>query len=71
MLLEFFGAKKCKAAYQSYDIYNQQELDQLLNDPDFAKPDRIRLIELHMPRGDAPVGLINQAKLTAKANAGD
>ena len=41
----------------------------MLNNKDFAKDDRIRLVEVYMPRGDAPEELIRQGKLTAKANA--
>jgi pyruvate decarboxylase len=40
-----------------------------LTDEEFNKPNKLRLIEVYMPRGDAPAGLIKQAKLTAEANA--
>lgn len=43
---------------------------QLLKDEKFNEPTHIRLIELVMPRDDAPEALIKQAKLTAEANAG-
>jgi pyruvate decarboxylase len=50
-------------------VKTQAELDTLLNNPEFNVPDRIRVIELVMPRGDAPAALVAQAKLTAKANS--
>jgi len=50
-------------------VRTQAELDKLLKDEKFNVPDKIRLIELIMPRGDAPLALVTQAKLTAKANS--
>lgn len=58
-----------KTKHQSYEVHTPTELSDLLNDADFQKADRLRLIEVYMPRGDAPEGLIKQAKLTAEANA--
>jgi pyruvate decarboxylase len=55
--------------HQSYEVHTPSELNALLDDPDFQKPDRLRLIEVYMPRGDAPAALVKQAKLTAEANA--
>ena len=68
-LLPLFGGKKPNVRCQSYRVETPQELSDLLQDADFNKNDRIRLIEVIMPRGDAPAGLVNQAKLTAEANA--
>jgi pyruvate decarboxylase len=50
-------------------VHTPSELEALLNNKDFAKDDKIRLVEVYMPRGDAPEELIRQGKLTAKANA--
>ena len=50
-------------------MHTPEELNKLLKDAAFNKPDKVRLIEVYMPRGDAPEGLIKQAKLTAEANA--
>jgi len=58
-----------KHPYQSYEVHTPAELNKLLDDPEFNKPDRLRLIEVYMPRDDAPAALINQGKLTAEANA--
>ncbi|WVQ87029.1 hypothetical protein IAS59_000749 [Cryptococcus gattii] len=68
LLLPFLAGKKTKTPYQSFAIHTPQELSKLLDDEEFNKPDRLRLIEVFMPRGDAPAGLIRQAKLTAEAN---
>ncbi|WRT64753.1 uncharacterized protein IL334_001687 [Kwoniella shivajii] len=69
LLLPFLAGKSCKTAYQSYVVKTPEELNNLLEDKEFNVPDRLRLIEVYMPRGDAPEGLIRQAKLTAEANA--
>lgn len=69
MALPFLGGKKGNIAYESFKVSTQGELQKLLEDPAFAKADKVRLIELVMPRDDAPAGLIKQARLTAMANA--
>ncbi|WVQ76006.1 hypothetical protein IAR50_005642 [Cryptococcus sp. DSM 104548] len=69
LLLPFLAGKKCPTPFQSYEVHTPEELNKLLLDEDFNKPDRLRLIEVFMPRGDAPEGLVRQAKLTAEANA--
>lgn len=70
LLLPFLAGPK-RSETESFKVSTQEELDKLLKDPEFAKPTKIRLIELVMPRDDAPKALITQAKLTAKANAGE
>jgi len=50
-------------------VHTPKELSDLLANDAFNKPDKLRLIEVYMPRGDAPAGLVKQAKLTAEANA--
>jgi len=69
LLLPFLAGKRCSTPYESIEVHTPKELDELLNDPAFNVPDKLRLIEVYMPRGDAPAGLIKQAKLTAEANA--
>lgn len=54
--------------YESIAVHTPSELEALLTNEAFAKDDKIRLVEVYMPRGDAPEGLIRQAKLTAEAN---
>ncbi|WWD21511.1 hypothetical protein CI109_105997 [Kwoniella shandongensis] len=69
LLLPMLAGKKTKTPYQSYEVHTPEELNALLDDKEFNVPDRLRLIEVYMPRGDAPEGLVRQAKLTADANA--
>ncbi|KAK1921586.1 thiamine diphosphate-binding protein [Papiliotrema laurentii] len=68
-LLPFLAGKKSKVPYESLEVHTPKELDELLKNPGFNKPDKLRLIEVYLPRGDAPEGLVRQAKLTAEANA--
>jgi pyruvate decarboxylase len=58
----------CQVPYESVAVHTPAELEALLTNEAFAKDDKIRLVEVYMPRGDAPEGLIRQAKLTAEAN---
>jgi pyruvate decarboxylase len=39
-----------KHPYQSHEVHTPAELNKLLDDPEFNKPDRLRLIEVYMPR---------------------
>lgn len=56
--------------HKSYRVSTQSELNTLLDNEEFAKADVIQLVELVMPRDDAPRALLTQAKLSAKANEG-
>lgn len=56
---------------QYYAVKTKKELDELLSDADFNVPDRIRLIEIFVPRGDAPTALKRQAEATGSANKYD
>lgn len=69
LLLPFFAGKGNESKYQSYSVHTPGELDNLLLDKEFNEPGKLRLIELHMPRGDVPEILMAQAHLTQKANA--
>lgn len=69
LLLPFLAGRHSEIKHKSYRCETQDELHALLNDDEFNKPDRIRLIEIMMPRNDAPENLIRQAELTAKANS--
>ncbi|SPO29447.1 probable PDC1 - pyruvate decarboxylase, isozyme 1 [Ustilago trichophora] len=80
LLLDFFGNDKFasnaeshkndpqRSKKQFYRVQTKAELDQLLKDEAFNKPDRIRLVEIMMKRGDAPVALRRQAEATGAAN---
>lgn len=80
LLLDFFGNEKFhsdakshendphQSKKQYYRVQTKQQLDELLKDQSFANPDRIRLIEVVMQRGDAPEALKRQAEATGMAN---
>lgn len=63
------AALKRKTPHESFAVHTPDELSELLQRKGFNVPDKLRLIEVYMPRGDSPEGLIKQAKLTAEANA--
>ncbi len=56
-----------KTAYHA--VHTKQELDALLTDEEFNKADKCTLIEIFVPRGDAPAVLKRQAELSAGANS--
>ena len=80
LLLDFFGNDKFASSAEShendpktsrkqyYRVESKQQLDALLRDDEFNTPDRIRLIEVIMQRGDAPAALKRQAEATGAAN---
>lgn len=47
---------------------NKEELSKLLDNADFAAANKIQLVEVMMPRKDAPRALRLQAELSGKAN---
>ncbi|KAJ5808381.1 hypothetical protein N7474_009650 [Penicillium riverlandense] len=57
-----FGAKE---GYKGYRIKTRDELNKLFADQTFCRCDDLQLVEIYMPREDAPAGL----KLTAEAAA--
>lgn len=66
LLLPAFGAKE----YESLKVNKAAELEKLFKDEEFAKNDKIRLIEVMLEEMDAPVNLVEQAKLSSKTNSG-
>lgn len=84
LLLDFFSKPKALEGKKSreeshkndpepskkgyYAVHTKKELDELLKDEEFGKADRIRVIEVFMRRGDAPVALKRQAEATGSAN---
>jgi len=66
-MLHFFGAKEGSTA--SYAVNNRRELEELFANVDFAKADKLQLVEVMLDRQDAPRGLRAQATMTEKANA--
>lgn len=53
---------------QSYLVRTKTELSNLLDNTEFAKADKIQLVEMIMPMHDAPRALKDQAELSGKAN---
>jgi len=53
---------------KSYTVNNKQELSELLENPKFASADVLQLVEVMMPKLDAPRALQVQAELSGKAN---
>lgn len=64
-LLPLFNAKD----YETKKISTVGELNDLFLDKAFAKPDKIRMVEVMLARMDAPANLVAQAKLSEKTNA--
>lgn len=63
-LLDLFNAKN----YESISLKTTGELDAKFADKEFGTPNKIRLIELVLPRMDAPEALVKQAEITSKTN---
>ena len=53
---------------QSYLVKTKTELSNLLDNEEFAKADKIQLVEMIMPMHDAPRALKVQAELSGKSN---
>ncbi|EST04586.1 Thiamine pyrophosphate enzyme, C-terminal TPP-binding [Kalmanozyma brasiliensis GHG001] len=83
LLLDFFGKRDFRSDAPSHakdrppsrkqycKAWTKEQLDRLLNDEHFKKPDMIRVIEIVMQRGDAPKALKRQAEATGQANKYD
>jgi pyruvate decarboxylase len=61
-----FGATDAEAA--TYQVKTRKELDELFADESFAASDKLRLVELYMPKEDAPRTLQMTAHAAAKTN---
>ncbi|KAI9058230.1 pyruvate decarboxylase [Trametes sanguinea] len=66
-LLDTLGGEEGKTC-KSYTVRTKQELSNLLDDATFARADVIQLVELVMPKEDAPRALKVQAELSGKTN---
>ncbi|CDO69055.1 hypothetical protein BN946_scf184992.g4 [Trametes cinnabarina] len=66
-LLDTLGGEEGKNC-KSYTVRTKQELSALLDDAAFARADVIQLVELVMPKEDAPRALKVQAELSGKTN---
>ncbi|KAK7680145.1 hypothetical protein QCA50_016872 [Cerrena zonata] len=63
--IESFNPKNA----ETHSVHKVKDLENLFNDAKFAKSDKFRLIEINLDEMDAPINLIEQAKLSEKANA--
>ncbi|KAJ7784633.1 pyruvate decarboxylase [Mycena metata] len=54
---------------KSYTVKTKDELSALLDTASFAQAGKIQLVEVMMPKHDAPRALIQQAELSGKTNA--
>lgn len=63
-ILETFGASE----FESVRVSTIEEVTKLFEDEDFAKADKIKLIEVMLGKMDAPKNLIKQAQLSAEVN---
>ncbi|TIA81652.1 hypothetical protein E3P98_01887 [Wallemia ichthyophaga] len=72
MLLKTFsppaGSKQKQAEHKSIQVKTRAELDEVLNDKNFANTSKLTLLEVVMPRGDCPLALTKQAEMSAKIN---
>ncbi|KAG6866293.1 hypothetical protein C0991_006389 [Blastosporella zonata] len=55
----------------SYTVSTKNELSNLLDNPAFARADKMQLVEVMMDKMDAPKSLMLQAEMSGKANAYD
>lgn len=66
-LLNVFGADPEKSA--SYHMSSRAALDSLFNDEKFSGAPHIQLVEVFMPKMDAPRALFKVGEMTAKLNS--
>ncbi|RLV90275.1 Pyruvate decarboxylase [Spathaspora sp. JA1] len=64
-LLPLFNAKD----YETLRISTVGELNKLFNDKAFAIPNKLRMVEVMLPRMDAPANLVAQARISEATNA--
>jgi pyruvate decarboxylase len=68
LIPEVFGAKEDQA--KTYRVDTKEQLQKLFDDAEFSNPDnsKLRFVEVHMARDDAPAELKQIAATTAKRN---
>jgi pyruvate decarboxylase len=64
-LLPLFNAKD----YEAIRVSTVGEAETLFTDKEFSKNSKIRMVEVMLPRMDAPSNLVKQAQITAATNA--
>lgn len=63
-LLKAFGAASDESA--SFQVRTKKELDALLNDQKFASAPYIQLVEVYMPKEDAPRAMVAGGEIGGK-----
>lgn len=66
-LLSTFGADPKKS--KSWQVKTKQEVNDLFNDKEFSSAPYIQVVEIFMPKDDAPKALLLTAEASAKNNA--
>ncbi|KAJ8139392.1 hypothetical protein OY671_007396 [Metschnikowia pulcherrima] len=64
-LLPVFGAKD----YETVRVSTVDEINGLFNDAKFNENSKIRMVEVMLPRMDAPISLVKQAEMSSKINS--
>jgi len=64
-LLPLFKSKD----YETTRVSTVAEIDSLFNNAAFNENSRIRMIEVMLPKMDAPMNLVKQAEFSSKTNA--
>lgn len=64
-LLDLFNAKDS----ESVQVSTEGDIEQLFDDPAFNDNSKIRLIEVMLPKMDAPLNLVKQAEFSSKTNS--
>lgn len=65
-LVDVFGGR---ASCRTFAARTKDELDKLLTDSDFSAAPCLQLVEVYMPKKDAPRALVTTAEASAKNNA--
>lgn len=58
-----------KVPSESYTVTSKRELNELLDNKEFASAQKIQLVEVMMDPQDAPAALIRQTEMTGQGNA--
>lgn len=66
-LIPAFGAKE--GSYKTYQIKTKKEVEELFADEKFSSASQLQLVELYMPKEDAPEALKSTAAASAKVNS--
>lgn len=66
-LVPAFGAKE--GEYKTYQVKSKQDVEELFADDNFSSAPYIQLVELYMPKDDAPRALKDTAEAAARNNA--